>query len=434
MTHNLSAGMILARRFQVVRLISDKGGMARVFMVQDLQDTPPSPWALKQLRWEQRVDKEVLKLFDQEADLLKSLSHRNIPQYRMRFDEGGEAFLVLEFISGRTLADALLLGQGKPAAQDKVLQWSAQICDVLNYLHTRRPPIIYRDLKPDNLMITDEGVVKVIDFGIARTFKKGKAKDTVSIGTEAYAPPEQYGTEQTDERSDIYALGATMYHLLTNSYPPHARLPGAPTPVIQINPQVSPQVSDIVTRSMHKERSQRFQSAAEMKREIDALLPARGVDLSVPPVVSLPPPPSVTLQKPPQVCPGCGGACPAQARFCRHCGHSFVGLAPALLHVLQPYGVNWEKPLLPSQSLIIGTSVDGGSPGFDLSFYDKDGYVSRRHASISPSGNQYVLTDLGSTNGTKLNDVRLTSNTPAVLRHGDRIQLGRVVLQFRLGS
>lgn len=431
MTHDLFAGMILARRFQVVRLISDKGGMARVFMVHDLQDSPPSAWALKQLRPEQRADKGVLKLFDQEADLLKSLFHRNIPKFRMRFDEGGEAFLALEFISGKTLAD-IALGQGRPADQSKVLQWSSQICDVLDYLHTRRPPIIYRDLKPDNLMVTDDGVIKVIDFGIARTYKKGKSKDTVSIGTEAYAPPEQYGTEQTDERSDIYALGATMYHLLTNGYPPHARMPGTPTPVIAINPLISQQVSDIVTRSMHKERSQRFQSAAELKRAIDALLPVHDVDLSGPRAGHAFPPSSVTFPKPPQVCPSCGGACPAQARFCRYCGHSFVRLAPALLYMLQPYGFNWEKPLLSDQSLMIGTSVGGGSPGFDLSFYDKDGYVSRRHASISPSGSQYVLTDLGSTNGTFLNDIRLTPNSPATLRNGDRIRLGQVVLQFRL--
>lgn len=432
MTRILSTGMILARRFQVVRLISDKGGMALVFMVQDLRESPPSTWALKQLRPQQKADPDVLKLFDQEADLLKGLSHRNIPQYRMRFDEGGEAFLVLEFVSGRTLAE-VLGRQGKPADQGRVLQWSAQICDVLDYLHTRRPPIIYRDLKPDNLMVTDDDIVKVIDFGIARTFKKGKTKDTVSIGTEAYAPPEQYGSGQTDERSDIYALGATMYHLLTNSYPPHARLPGAPTSVNKINPLVSQQISEIVTRAMHKERSQRFQSAVEMKKALAALLPAHGLDVSSAPAASLPLPQSTPLPKPLKNCPNCGGACPAEARFCRYCAYSFMGLPRALLHVIQPYGFNWEKQIPGNQPLVIGTSAGGGNPGYDLSFYDKDGYVSRKHASISPSGNQYVLVDLGSTNGTRHNDVPLKPNTPVVLRHGDRIQMGQVVLQFRLG-
>lgn len=450
MTRILTAGdKLLKQRFQVVRLISDKGGMAMVFMVYDLQDTPPSTWALKQLRPQHKSEEDMLRLFDQEADLLKSLSHRNIPQYRLRFDESGDAFLVLEFITGKTLAD-VLTGQGQAAAQDRVLQWSAQICDVLEYLHTRQPPIIYRDLKPDNLMITDDGVVKVIDFGIARTFKKGKIKDTVSIGTEAYAPPEQYGTGQTDERSDIYALGATMYHLLTNSYPPHAQLPGAPTPITMINPLVSQPVSDLVTRAMEKKRDRRFQSAAEMKQAISKLL---SVSSSSPPGsswVSTPAPPAAgwedqlrpSLSGPFQTpaplkqsrqCPVCNGVCPPDARFCRYCGNSFTGIQRALLCIIRPFGDTWEKPIPHDQPIIIGTTAGGGAPNLDLSFYDKDGYVSRKHASISLSGNRYFLTDLGSTNGTRLNDALLSPNTPAVLHHGDRIQLGRVVLQFRLG-
>lgn len=432
MTSNLTIGTVLAQRFQVVRLISDKGGMARVFMVNDLRDSPPSAWALKQLRSQQRTDPAVLKLFDQEADLLKSLSHRNIPQYRMRFDEAGEAYLVLEFVAGQTLSD-VLTSQGRPIEQIQALRWSAQICDVLDYLHSRRPPIIYRDLKPDNLMITDSGVVKVIDFGIARTFKAGKGKDTVSIGTEAYAPPEQYGSDQTDARSDIYALGATMYHLLTNNYPPHAKLPGAPTPIHVYNPQVSQQVASIVDRAMQKERSNRFQSAAEMKQAITVLLPSQGLGASGAPQTATPLPLRPAIIQPTKTCPTCSGVCPAQARFCRYCGHSFVGIQRALLRVVQPYGATWEKPIPHDRPVVIGTTVGGGTPSLDLSFYDKGGYVSRKHAQISASGNTYVLTDLGSTNGTKLNNLALSPNVPVVLHNGDRIQLGPVVLQFQLG-
>lgn len=438
---------LLKQRFQIVRLISDKGGMAMVFMVHDLHDSPPSTWALKQLRPQHKSEEDILRLFDQEADMLKSLSHRNIPQYRMRFDEGGDAFLVLELITGKTLAD-VLAGQNRPAEQDRVLQWSAQICDVLNYLHTRKPPIIYRDLKPDNLMITDDGVVKVIDFGIARTFKKGKKKDTVSMGTEAYAPPEQWGSEQTDERSDIYALGATMYHLLTNSYPPHAKLPGTPTPITMVNPLVSQPVSDLVARAMEKERDRRFQSAADMKQAISKLLsassspsassgvstptpPGTGWENQLKPGLSGPLPTPAPLQRPRQ-CPVCNGVCPPDARFCRFCGNSFTGVQRALLCLIRPYGATWEKPIPHDQTIVIGTTAGGGAPNLDLSFYDRDGYVSRRHARLSVSGNNYVLTDLGSTNGTKLNDRTLPPNVPTTLHNGDHIQLGSIVLQFRL--
>lgn len=406
--------------------------MARVYMVNDLQDSPPSTWALKQLRSQQRADAAVLKLFDQEADLLKSLSHRNIPQYRMRFDESGEAYLVLEFITGQTLAD-VLSSQGRPIEQNKALEWGAQICDVLDYLHSRRPPIIYRDLKPDNLMVTDNGVIKVIDFGIARTFKAGKGRDTVSIGTEAYAPPEQYGSDQTDSRSDIYALGATLYHLLTGYYPPHAKLPGAPTPIRTYNPQVSQLVADIVDRAMQKERRHRFQSAVEMKQAITVLLPVQGSVPSGSFQTSTPPRTHSTQAQSSKLCSACGGVCPAAARFCRYCGHSFMGIQPALLRVIQPHGATWVKPIPQDRPVVIGTTVGGGAPGLDLSFYDRGGYVSRRHAQISISGNNYVLTDLGSTNGTKLNNVALSSNMPAVLHNGDRIQLGPVVLQIQFG-
>lgn len=449
MTRTLSIGdKLYKQRFQVIRLVSDKGGMAIVFMVHDLQDSPLSTWALKQLRSQHKSEEDMLRLFDQEAELLRSLSHRNIPQYRMRFDENGDAFLVLEFIAGRTLAD-VLAGQNRAVEQDRVLQWSAQICDVLDYLHTRQPPIIYRDLKPDNLMITNDGVVKVIDFGIARTFKKGKAKDTVSMGTEAYAPPEQYGTGQTDERSDIYALGATMYHLLTNNYPPHAKLPGTPTPVNLINPLISQPVSDLVTRAMEKERNHRFQSAAEMRQAISKLLSASSSGLSVSPWNSTPIPPDIgregglksssfgplqvpALDEQPKLCSVCKRVCPPDARFCRFCGNSFIGVQRALLCVIRPSGATWEKPIPYDQPIIIGTTAGGGAPNLDLSFYDKNGYVSRKHASISLSGNRYFLTDLSSTNGTKLNNAPLSPNTPVVLHHGDHIQLGQVVLQFRL--
>jgi hypothetical protein len=408
--------------------------MALVYEVQDTKSQPPSSWAMKQLRPPNSKDDphESLNLFNSEADLLKSLSHRNIPRFRDRFDADGQAFLVLELISGQPL-DRILLHRGAPIGQDEVLNWSVQICDVLDYLHTRQPPIIYRDLKPDNLMISDDGTIKVIDFGIARTFKQGKQKDTVQIGTASYAPPEQHGKGQTDARADIYALGVTMYYLLTNNLPPVAILPDNPVPVRAHNPQVSAQVADIIARAMQKERSLRYQSAADMRKALLALLPALGIGPSGtlwPDIVVPQPPPPAT--KPSKVCPNCKGSCRYEARFCTFCGYSFAGLARAVLRVVQPYGANWEKPVPIDRPVVIGTTAGGGIPGLDLSFYDRDGYVSRNHARIDAAGNSYMLTDLGSTNGTKLNGVRLSPHVSAPLHNGDNIQLGSVILQFKL--
>lgn len=426
----LSVGSILANRYKVIAIVSDDGGMARVYEVRDVNGSPSSTWAMKQLRpRDSKADpRESIDLFNKEADLLRSLSHHNIPQFRDRFDEDGNAYLVLEFISGQPISK-VLLGRGRPLDEEEVMRWGFQICEVLEYLHTRHPPIIYRDLKPDNLMVTSDGVVKIIDFGIARTHKKGKAKDTVLMGTEAYAPPEQYGAGQTDARADVYALGATMYHLLTNNYPPNARLPIEPTPIRTLNPKISRDAERIVVRAMQKDRSQRYQSAAEMRDAIAVVVP--GVehkdksDRRPAPVVA-----PVTV--PPKSCLVCGTSCRFEARFCTRCGHSFSGLSPSVLRVIQPYGANWEMPVPSQRPIVLGTTSGGGSPNLDLSFYDKDGFISRTHARIHVEGAVYKITDLGSTNGTKVNGAPLAPNVSRVLHNGDLVELGRVILQFRL--
>lgn len=435
MARLLTIGEMLANRFKVIRLISDEGGMARVYEVQDTRDARGQSWALKQFRPKEKPTEhaEMLKLFDQEADRLKALSHRNIPQFCARFSEGGEAFLVLEYIAGRPLS-TILRQRGGHIGESEVLRWSVQICDVLDYLHNRQPPIIYRDLKPDNLMITDDGVVKVIDFGIARTFKQGKKKDTMLMGTEGYAPPEAYGTEQSDARADIYALGATIYHLLSNQSPPYARLPGEVASVRTLNPAITQAVAEVVARAMKKDRDQRFRSAAEMKRVLTGILPGAGaaVDPPRPPIILAPQKPAPTVGST-RLCPRCSNSCRSGARFCPACGFSLLGVTPALLRLTQPYGFHWERPLPKDQPMLIGRTAGAGMSGLDLSFYDKDNTISRNHASIAVAGAGYILMDLGSKNGTRLNGRPVPSNTPTPLHNGDFIQLGgAVVLQFKL--
>ena len=137
-----------------------------------------------------------------------------------------------------------------------MLKWAIQLCEALDYLHSRQPPIIFRDMKPSNVMVTNTGLVKLIDFGIARTYKVGKKRDTVAMGSENYAAPEQWGKGQTDARSDVYALGATMYHLLANMAPTPAFLPSEPLPLANYNGALSKETVALIEKAMDRERSE----------------------------------------------------------------------------------------------------------------------------------------------------------------------------------
>jgi hypothetical protein len=366
-----------------------------------------------------------------------------------------------------------------------------QICTVLEYLHSRRPPIIFRDMKPSNVMVTNAGVIKLVDFGIARTYKEDKLQDTIALGSENYAAPEQWGEAQTDARSDIYGLGATLYHLLANIPPSPAFLPSEPESIGSLNPALSSEAVEIITKAMQRERADRYQSATEMKQAILACLPDqtssappqpqisrpstlpqpqvaqpstpshnREVEQSsqavVPEVVTIPaarphaqqPAPATgtevtpqrVLQRPPQrrvrkvkVCPRCKHRNELSARFCVRCGRAFVGIRPAVLRVIEPVRAAWEMPVRKSP-LLLGRSQRsaGHRPDFDMTFYDPDGYVSRRHAHIIRARNGYFIRDLDSSNGTLVNDRLLPPQRPRLLRNGDQITIGEVVIQFLL--
>src|SRR5581483_11294161 len=162
---------------------------------------------------------EATNTFKHEAMLLASLTHPNLPRIYEQFTEDGRWYLVMDFIEGETLEEYLLKLVGGRLAVDRVLSIAIQVCTVLEYLHNRQPPIIFRDLKPANIMLTPPGHIYLIDFGIARHFTPGKSRDTSALGSSGYAAPEQYGKAQTTPRADIYALGATMHELLTGLNP-----------------------------------------------------------------------------------------------------------------------------------------------------------------------------------------------------------------------
>jgi serine/threonine protein kinase len=473
MTQPLAIGTVLKNQYRIVRLVGG-GGMAWVYQVEELPPGSGKLWALKELRPQTQDKAEqatARSLFEQEARLLRALDHANIPKIADFFEENGRAYVVMEFVWGESL-EKRLEAANAPLLETDVLKWAIQLCDALHYLHTRQPPIIFRDMKPSNAMVTNTGLVKLIDFGIARTYKAGKKRDTVAMGSENYAAPEQWGKGQTDARSDVYALGATMYHLLAHMAPTPAFLPSEPLPLGNYNGALSRKTIALIEKAMDRDREKRFQSALEMRQAlIDALpMPYTPPAVSVAsrpaaqPVQVVPPPrpaaqpvqaaspphsqpassprpapaPAPTPQPSPppapmKACPACGRANKQSARFCAGCGYSFEPLRPAILRVVEPVRAAWEMPVAHSPMLLGRASeAEGYRPDFDMTFYDDGDYVSRRHARIIKGEKGYFIVDLDSSNGTTVNGQPLEPHRAYLLHNKDQIKVGLVVIQFWL--
>jgi len=273
MTGTVMVGKLLGARYRVVKLIGE-GGFGAVYQANDERFQATRIVAIKEMSDANLSASErerALVDFRREANLLGQLNHPNLPQVSDFFEEGTKAYLVMEFIEGKTLEQALEEADG-PLDEALVMGWALQLCAVLHYLHSRKPPIIFRDMKPSNIMVTGDNQLKLIDFGIARIFKTSATKDTTLLGSQGYAPLEQYGRGQSDPRSDIYALGATLYHLLTGNVPadapsrrvnPHVFL----TPR-QLNQRISQATEDIVLMAMEQDPDERFQSAEAMQKAI----------------------------------------------------------------------------------------------------------------------------------------------------------------------
>ncbi|MBM4026034.1 MAG: hypothetical protein FJ280_11610 [Planctomycetes bacterium] len=278
----LTRGAMLQNRYRVIRQLGG-GGQAIVYLAEDLnlgvqravKELLPDPAVTPQER------QAAYDQFRVEARILASLNHPNLARVWDHFQVGDNAYLVMDYIDGQTLQEVLDQTPGfLPEAA--VLRWAGQLCDVLDYLHRQPLPIIFRDLKPSNVMLDRSDTVKLIDFGIARHFKGGKAADTVNMGTPGYAPLEQHGRGQTDARSDIYALGATLYHLLTKHEPepaPVRVIPGQPDPLRPAraySSRITPTTEAALERALAADPGQRFQSAREMKHALTGRPVVRG--------------------------------------------------------------------------------------------------------------------------------------------------------------
>ncbi len=267
----LEAGIVLQNRYQIERLLGG-GGMGMVYLARD-QRLANRPCAIKEMvdhfiDPQQRI--EANEYFAREADTLAQLKHVAIPAITDRFDQRNRHYLVMEYIEGRNLEEEIATGGGAPLSEGLVIDIGRQLCDVLGYLHGLTPPIIYRDMKPSNVMLTPRGRVVLIDFGIARLFRA--ARKGTMIGTLGLAPPEQY-QGAVDPRSDIYSLGATLHYVLTGR-DPEKFPPFSFPPVRELRPDVSSNLAGALDRALKYEVSARPQSIQEFR---DMMLYGRGL-------------------------------------------------------------------------------------------------------------------------------------------------------------
>ncbi len=273
----LAPGTWLQNRYHILHQIGG-GGMGAVYLAEDnrLEGTwrAIKEMNLAQVPFQDRGWAEAA--FRQEAQILSLLSHPGLTRVTDFFAEGGNLYLVMDYVPGQTLEAVLDNAPGGRLPLGRALDIVRQLCQVLAYLHAQNPPIIFRDLKPANVMLTAQDQVRLIDFGIARFFKSGQAHDTVSLGTPGYAAPEQWGTRgQSDARSDIYGLGVLLLQLVTGYDPVPQPFP-LPRPS-QVLPGIPPEIETVILRATQTNPAARYQSVAEFLQALDApsmLLPA----------------------------------------------------------------------------------------------------------------------------------------------------------------
>jgi len=261
---------LLKQRYRIINQLG-KGGFGAVYKAEDtlFGNALRAVKEMSQSSLNAQELNEAIDAFKREAVLLAGLMHQNLPRIYDHFTEGGRWYLVMDFIEGETLEVHHSKMPGGHLLLEEVLNIGIQLCTVLDYLHTRQPPIIFRDLKPANVMLSPGGHLYLIDFGIARHFKPGKAKDTVAIGTVGYAPPEQYGKAQTTSSADIYALGATLHQLLSGNDPAYTPFQFA---ALQLGHQPgSSELEALIVQMLEMSRDERPVSMATVKQALQSI-------------------------------------------------------------------------------------------------------------------------------------------------------------------
>ncbi len=308
----LKTGYVLSNRYQIVKPLG-QGGQSNVYLLKDLR-LKGKRWVAKEMTAQYANPRDqalAKKHFEMEANILATLEHAHLPKVIDYFSQGGKHYLIMQYLEGEDLGKQLRRAT-KPFTEEQVVNWAMQVATVLYYLHCQKPPIIFRDIKPSNIIVLG-GQVKLIDFGIARHFNPAKKGDTLRIGSPGYSPPEQY-SGQTDQRSDIYSLGVTMHHLLTLQDPSKTQTPFQLPPIRVYNQNVSSALISIIEKCIQIEQSKRYDNALDLKKDLKNLTSSGKTTMVASPGVTAPynptgqtvltpPPPAgqTILTPPPQV-------------------------------------------------------------------------------------------------------------------------------------
>ncbi len=286
MTRLLASGTILRERYKIIELVG-RGGMGATYRAQDLRlegrfcalkESLPDPDATPEELQQSRDQ------FYQEASTLARLDHPNLPKVSDYFSSNDRDYLVMDFVPGQDLHQVLTnaLREGHPLPERQVLVWAEQLCDALQYMHSQQSPVLHRDIKPSNIKVTPSGNVKLVDFGLVKLMSSDEERTITVVqgrGSVQYTPLEQYGSDtgHTDARSDVYALCATLYHLLTGQAPVDAKRrflkPGSLVPPRQLNPELSPQTERALVWGLAMHPDDRPQDVAELESELLAPSP-----------------------------------------------------------------------------------------------------------------------------------------------------------------
>jgi eukaryotic-like serine/threonine-protein kinase len=478
----LTEGALLNSRYEIVRKIGG-GGMGAVYLASDrnLGGVLRAVKEMVQTHIEPELQEKALADFKRESLLLSALEHPCIPTIYDYFydDTACRFYLVMKYISGGDLAARLRSTPEGKIDEKSVTEWAAQTADVLDYLHSRQPPIVYRDLKPSNLMIDgNTGRIMLVDFGIARWVTKDE-KGVTAVGTMGYAPPELF-SGNVEPRSDIYSLGATMFHLLTGADPQSNPLlifdfSKNPRPR-QVNPNISNEMERILMRAVEYSVELRYNSASELREALMTHLErVRYSQLTYGPPQAGPPAGMTTGNL--VFCGFCGEKIFVSDVFCPYCGakqavadqqqagqqsppqhqsqqnvrqmatfvqqqvkEQYQPKALARVTVLGTGELNPPTYRLEKESNVVGRRDPQTNifPEVDLSKYDPQTKISRRHARIWKEGEKFLVEDLGSSNGTvvvsSMNEaIRLLPHQPQVLVNNSKLVIGDTTLQFAEG-
>lgn len=258
----LRIGDLVDGKYRIIAQ-TGKGGMSTVWLA--LNEAVNKQWAIKEVKKSSpsTSDQIIKQNLVTEAGILRHLKHPHLPSIVDIFNEDDTFLIVMDYIEGRTLSD-ILKEQGRQPQAD-VVDWALQICSVFKYLHSLNPPIIYRDMKPGNVMLKPDGNIMVIDFGTAREYKHQSSEDTIHLGTKGYAAPEQFqdNHQQTDPRTDIYNLGATMYHLVTGKNP--SKPPFKFLPIRQVDRTLSSGLESIILKCVASDPNERYQTVDDLE-------------------------------------------------------------------------------------------------------------------------------------------------------------------------